>query len=254
MNAKATYFALAAVALLVIGYLAGMLPPEATIIGAAFGTLYTEGIRASDWLKWEEDQRHSREEALVLSGQNLVSGAVIGKSLVGAAGAATAFAGNTGNGAMGAITVTGAAKRGIYKLIVTEPAANAGAFVVEDPTGKVIGKGNVAAAFSAGGLAFTLADGAADFVAGDGFDIAVTGGSYKWKEYDPSLTDGAQFAAGILLDAVDASAADTKGVAIIRQAIVGKEKLTWKAGTTADQKQSAYDALEAVGISVRAQV
>lgn len=37
-----------------------------------------------------------------------------------------------------------------------------------------IGDGVVGSAFSAGGLAFTLADGATDFVAGDSFTIAVT--------------------------------------------------------------------------------
>lgn len=254
MNAKVSLLMLAAIAGLVIASLAGAVPPEAGIIGLAFGTLFSETGRASDWLKWEEDQRHSREEVTVLSGQNLESGDVIGKSLVGAAAAATAFAGNTGDGAMGAITVTGAARRGVYKLVIIEPGTNLGTFEVEDPDGKIIGRGVVASAFSAGGLAFTLADGAADFVAGDGFNITVTGGSYKWKEYDASLTDGAQFAAGVLLNAVDASAADTKGVAIVRQAIVGKDKLVWKAGTTADQKQAAYDALDQLGITARTQV
>ena len=88
--------------------------------------------------------------------------------------AATAFAGNTGNGAMGSITVSAGAKIGTYKLLITEPASNVGNFIVEDPDGVIIGQGDVAAAFSAGGLAFTLADGSTDFAAGDGFNIAVT--------------------------------------------------------------------------------
>jgi hypothetical protein len=37
-----------------------------------------------------------------------------------------------------------------------------------------IGNGDVAVAFSAGGLAFTLADGATDFASGDQFTITVT--------------------------------------------------------------------------------
>jgi hypothetical protein len=88
--------------------------------------------------------------------------------------AATAYAGNTGNGAMGAITVSAGAKVGTYKLTITEPASNVGNFIVEDPDGITIGQGDVAAAFSAGGLAFTLADGSTDFSAGDGFNIVVT--------------------------------------------------------------------------------
>lgn len=88
--------------------------------------------------------------------------------------AATAYAGNTGNGVMGAVTVSAGAKIGTYKLTIVDPAANVGNFLVEDPDGITIGQGDVAAAFSAGGLAFTLADGATDFVAGDGFNIVVT--------------------------------------------------------------------------------
>lgn len=96
-----------------------------------------------------------------------------------AAATTTAHAGNTGNGAMGAVTVTAGTRCGVYKLKIIEPAANAGTFVVFDPDGVVVSQGTVAVAFSAGGLAFTLADGAADFVAGDGFDIEVGAASFN---------------------------------------------------------------------------
>lgn len=88
--------------------------------------------------------------------------------------ASAAVAGNTGNGTMGTVTVSAGAKEGVYKLTIVEPASNAGAFVVEDPDGIAIGNGDVAAAFSAGGLAFTLADGGTDFAAGDQFTITLT--------------------------------------------------------------------------------
>lgn len=95
----------------------------------------------------------------------------------GLAATAAALGTNTGNGVMGAITVGAAARAGVYTLTVIEPAANAGAFIVEDPDGVQVGDGAVGAAFNAGGLAFTLADGATDFVAGDSFAITVTGGA-----------------------------------------------------------------------------
>lgn len=82
---------------------------------------------------------------------------------------------NTGNGTMGTITVSAGAKIGNYTLSIIEPGANAGTFIVLDPDGVQIGDGAVGAAFSAGGLAFTLADGATDFVAGDSFTLAVAG-------------------------------------------------------------------------------
>jgi hypothetical protein len=97
-----------------------------------------------------------------------------GNDWCGTTGAATAWTGNTGDGAMGAITVSAGTKVGTYKLVIIEPGSNVGTFIVYDPDGVPISKkGAVASAFSAGGLAFTLADGATDFAAGDGFDIVV---------------------------------------------------------------------------------
>ncbi len=223
------------------------------IFGVAFGTLYSENLQVSDWLKWEEDQRFSREAITVLSGQNLKSGTILGKTLVGATAAAAAFAGNTGTGAMGAITVTGDAKRGLYKLVIIEPGTDAGKFTVEDPDGNIIGTGVVASAFSAGGLAFTLAD-ATDFVSGDGFNITVVGGAYKYAGFDPAATNGVERAAGILFMDVDATSADTAGVAIVRQAIVGNTQITWANTATADQKSAALATLAAAGIVARTQV
>lgn len=80
---------------------------------------------------------------------------------------------NTGNGVMGSITVSAQTPRGRYRLKMIEPGTNVGIFVVYDPNGREIGTGNVASAFSNGGLAFTLADGATDFISGDGFTIDV---------------------------------------------------------------------------------
>ena len=90
---------------------------------------------------------------------------------------AAALGTNTGNGAMGAITVDESlARAGVYTLTIIEPGSNVGTFVVADPDGAQIGDGVVATAFDAGGIAFTLADGATDFVAGDSFKITVAGG------------------------------------------------------------------------------
>jgi len=100
-------------------------------------------------------------------------GVILGGTFA-ATGASAAGADNTGNGTMGAITVTAGAKAGVYTLEITGAASNAGAFRVTDPDGVFINDGDVAAAFSSGGLAFTLADGATDFVVGDTFAITVT--------------------------------------------------------------------------------
>ncbi|MBF0339672.1 MAG: head decoration protein [Magnetococcales bacterium] len=104
---------------------------------------------------------------------------------------ATAYAWNTGTGAMGAITVSAGAKVGDYRLDIMRAASNAGHFIVTDPDGKHVGAGAVGSAFSAGGLAFTLAD-ATDYAAGDGFIITVaaatTGTGGTWTVTAPDGT------------------------------------------------------------------
>jgi hypothetical protein len=99
-------------------------------------------------------------------------GGVEAAAELGAATAA-AVAGNTGNGTMGTVTVGAGAKAGVYVLTCIEPGTNAGKFLLQDPDGIAVGVVTVAAAFSAGGLGFTLADGSTDFASGDAFTITV---------------------------------------------------------------------------------
>lgn len=213
-----------------------------------------EGLYTGDWLKWEQDNHYSREVITILAGSGsdrvLTSGMVLGKIEVAGATAA-AFAGNTGTGAMGAITVSAGAKQGVYKLVVIEPATDAGKFTVEDPDGIIIGVGTVAVAFSAGGLAFTLAD-ATDFVAGDGFNITVAAGSLKYVQYNQDGATGAQRAAGILMfDATAPASVDADAVAIVRDAIVNANQITWPSDIDPGEKATAVAQLEALGIRVR---
>lgn len=100
-------------------------------------------------------------------------GVIAGTTQAGTA-SASAGSGNTGNGTMGAITVSAGAKSGRYQLVIVEPGTNVGSFALYDPDGIFVDNGVVASAFSAGGLAFTLADGSTDFVAGDSFAIDVS--------------------------------------------------------------------------------
>jgi hypothetical protein len=185
-------------------------------------------------------------------------GAVLGKFIASPTGTATAGT-NTGNGVMGAVTVTSNKnlKIGNYTLRIIKAATNAGDFVVLDPLGDVVGYGSVAAAFNQGGLAFTLADGATDFVVGDTFTIAVAG-TVKYKLTEATATDGTEVAAAVFIgdingnsgDLAIAATTDTKVVALTRgPVIVAKELLTYGASIdTTPEKQAVYDALKAVGI------
>lgn len=172
---------------------------------------------------------------------------VASTTVTGAGAVAAAFAGNTGNGAMGAITLSAGAKAGTYKLVMIEPAANAGVFAVEDPDGIIIGRGSVAAAFSAGGLAFTLADGATDFVAGDGFNITVGANSGAMVKQSDAAVDGSQNAAGVLGNPLEGVNGNYKGLVFSRDCEVIGDRLNGGLGVTSAVKA----ALAKLGVIVR---
>lgn len=215
-------------------------------------TTHTEPYRSFEALLSEGDGSISREAITIAAGAGVLkAGTVIGKITTGTSATAAATAGNAGNGTMGTITVSASALPGVYKLIIIEAATDAGTFQVEGPDGKIIGTGNVAAAFSKGGLAFTLADGSNDFAAGDSFSITVAAGSGKWTGYDDGNSNGSQVALGVLMQAVDATSADASATAIVRLAEVKKDALQWITAVDSTAKAKAYTDLALVNIIAR---
>ena len=212
-------------------------------------TELTQEQHAGEFIVTEANGSLSRESATVLSGQNLKAGHVLGKVAVGTATGA-AVSGNTGNGAISAVSAGATAKAGVYTANLIEPAANGGTFSVEDPDGVNVGTAVVGTPF-AGPVNFTIADGATDFVAGDRFAITVAAGSGKYKEYNPANTDGSQTAVAILYASVDATGGDTEGVVIARHAEVNAEELIWFSGADANQKSAGLAQLKTHDIIAR---
>jgi hypothetical protein len=97
-------------------------------------------------------------------------GIVISNAVATAFTAANAGTANTGNGVASA-TVTAGTPAGRYTAICIEPGANVGTFAVYDAKGKLDGIVTVGAGAKTmpSGLVVTIADGAADFISGDGF-------------------------------------------------------------------------------------
>ena len=217
--------------------------------------LQTERKYLGDWLKFEADNHYSREVVTVLAGsgaaRELLTGMVLGRITKGTATSA-AVAGNTGNGTITASPAVGqAAKPGVYRVVCIEAAADGGKFAVEDPEGILIGVATVGVEFTTH-LTFTIADGAADFVAGDSFTITVAAGSSKVKQIDFAGTDGSNAPCGLLLlDTTAPDGTDQAGVAIVRNAIVSDNGITWPAGATSNQKAAAVAQLKTAGILVR---
>jgi hypothetical protein len=136
--------------------------------------------------------------------------------------------------------------------VCIEPAAGAGKFSVEDPSGVTIGVATVAVAFD-GEIKFTIADGATDFVAGDSFSLPVaiaapTGDCVPW---DPTGADGSEIVAGVLLFDIDATEATVDTVMVARGAALSEAALLFDEAVTAAQKADAKAALGALGLPVR---
>lgn len=163
-------------------------------------------------------------------GAALPRGAVLG-AYVSAATAVAAAGANTGNGAMGAVTASGLVQEGKYKVQIVKAVANAGDFEVIDPRGVLVGVGSVGVLYNAGGLSFTLADGAADFIVGDSFTITVTALTMKYKLATTAATDGSQVCEVILVDPADPSGGDVLA-GVYRMGEFNASALTLGAGHT----------------------
>ena len=212
---------------------------------------YTEPTRPLEAVLYETPEL-SRESITIVNGTAAFdAGMVLGRTLTSGTATAVGFPTNTASvGAVGTITVGGAAKIGTYTLTVVEPATNAGSFVLVDPEGITVGKGDVASEFDAGGLTFTVADATPDFGAGDGFHIHVAG-AYHYAPFDDGNTDGTNVARAIALYGCDASEAATDVAAITRLAAVKSAALKWHASADATAKAQAAVDLAKATILVR---
>src|SRR5574343_372034 len=192
-------------------------------------------------------------EVVTLNGPaaTLQVGTVLGKTLVSGTGTVTAGT-NTGNGTFGTVTVGGTAQVGTYTVKIIKAATNAGDFRVSDPQCDVVGIGTVGVAYSAGGLSFTIADGATDFVVGDSWTIDVAG-TVKYKASIQTATDGTAVADAIVIQETTAALnTDTKVLVLTRgPAAVSKDALILDASyDLATEKAAVYASLEAKGIKV----
>ncbi len=205
-----------------------------------------DGSSASDQLFAGPADHIRAEEIILLTGQNLTRGALLGRIATGGATAAAKSGGNTGNGTitMDATTpVLAGAKTGVYRATVITAAANGGTFRVEDPDGNVLGDVAVGGTF-ADDIKFVIADGSTDFIVGDAFDITVAAGSGKYKLSLAAAADGSQVPDAILVHDTDATSADKDTVAY-KTGWFNERRVTFGTGHTAD---SVREGLRVKGI------
>jgi len=214
--------------------------------------MLSERTYAGEFLLSEGDGTISRDTVTIAESQTLKAGHPLGRLATAAAVVAAAAAGNTGNGILTVADPAfgGTVKVGVYRVVCIEPAANGGVFQVEDPDGVVAGIARVGVAYD-GPVKFTIADGAADFVAGDAFNVTVKNVVAQHKALAPAATDGTQFLSAFLLDAVTTGVGETaKAAAITRLAEVKESVIPWGAFTD-DQKAAAKAQAKGLGIVVR---
>lgn len=210
-------------------------------------TRFIEGARAGEFVKSEGHGTISRDVVIIESGQGYLSpGTVLGCRSVGNDVAVTAGA-NTGNGTVSGVVTGIDVEIGAYRLEAT--AANK--FELVTPSGDKLKSVTVGQAYASSHIGLTVTAGAAPFVAGDSFVLAVSAGARKYVALDLAADDGAQVAAAILRAEVDATAADGRGVGIVRLAEVTSDRLIWPAGITAPQKSAAVATLARNHIIVR---
>lgn len=191
-----------------------------------------------DFVISEGDDFLSRDNAVVTqTGTAIKSGTILTQVDTGT-GAFAVDAGATGNPTSGAITVGAAAIPGAYVIEFTA----ATKFTVEAPNGVTIGTGTLGAAFSAGGLGFTLTAGGTAAVAGDTAKITVAAGTGKYIPYTAGGAAGV--ASAILYTGLPAATGDKKVVVFNKDIEVSRDKLTGLDATAEAQ-------LRLVGIKVR---
>jgi hypothetical protein len=78
--------------------------------------------------------------------------------------------------------------------------------------------------------------------------IGIVTATGKAVQLNPTASDGSEKAAGVLIEAVDATNADAKGLYIAREAILRPSGLVWPDGITTAQRNTALGQLKALGI------
>jgi len=167
----------------------------------------TMGIAINDVLKGEAPDRYSRDAVVVLAGQSLAVGQVLGKVTAGTVPTTgTAGGANTGNGTMTVVTGGVDIRVGVYTLTCVTTVLNGGEFTVQDPDGMALPDAIIGTAYTNSQLNFTINDGAIDYDVNDTFTVTVAAGGLQVRAINFSGVDGSAHVMGISFDAYDASA------------------------------------------------
>lgn len=200
-----------------------------------------EGNYPGEIVHFEQPSSYSRTVGTIKSGvPALKKGALLGKRTKSSAIAAAA-GGNAGNGAIGAVTLGALAQVGVYTLRCIAEASNGGTFAVFAPDGSRLADLTVAVAYAGAHINLTVADGSEDWNTGEVITVTVSGDG-KYDYYKAGDVTGLADAAGVLLEDVDASAADKTALILNRDAIVTEQALIFHSSVDDSTKRAAAKA------------
>lgn len=134
----------------------------------------SESNYALEFLLSEAPGGLSRDEGVLLTGQSLVAGAVVGQITKAIAAAPIPTIVGTGTGAMTLLTAGPDVQTGSYVITLTATSATA-AFSVTAPDGTVLPTGNVGTAYASSHLSFLISS-AGTMTSGDAYTVVVTAG------------------------------------------------------------------------------
>lgn len=137
-------------------------------------TVFTEGYNDLEFLLSEAPGDRSRDAGVLLSGQDLAAGAVLGKITKAMAAAPIPTIVGTGTGLMSALTFGPDVQTGSYVITLTATSSTA-AFSVTAPDGTVLPTGNVGTAYTSTHLSFLISNGGT-MTSGDAYTVVVTAG------------------------------------------------------------------------------
>ena len=225
-------------------------------------TTLTENPHTGEFIVSEAPGCRSRD-AITLTGDGTTTvkaGEVLGAVETGTPTltVGTPFSGTgatVGDGTISAATADAGAMAGTWQLECTVTGAT-GKFKVIKPDGTIDGILTIGTAYNGTrSINITVADGANDWLVGDIIPIEVEyqdGESIlKYEAYDQDGTDGSEVAAGILYAAKIGTVSGVDAVAVVRDAEVNANLLTWPSDITADEKAVAIAQLAAAGITLR---
>ena len=176
-------------------------------------SILREGYGLGDVLRYEELDKMSRDEVVVLAAQELLVGEVLGRVTAGTCPTDGTVVGPTGNGTMTAVTAGVDVKVGIYQARCIKVVGNLGDFEVRDPDGVLIGIATTGTAFAHDQINFTINDGGTDWDLEDTITVTVPAGGLQVREINFSGVDGTAHAMGLSWAAYDASAPGTRTLA-----------------------------------------